>query len=90
MIYRGYCDYTYYTCQRTQHKTPIEDMRWDNGLLVWKPYADRDINGSFELAMSKQASLDRQELNPDPKLLNPVDVLQQIEHVSARAGEGRF
>jgi hypothetical protein len=90
MIWRGYLDHTYFTCQRTQHKTPISLMRWDNGLLVWKDYADRDVNGSFEFKISKEASLDRQELTPDVKLINPVDISMQIEHVSARAGEGYF
>jgi len=62
-------------------------MSWDSGLLVCRPRCkDRDVNGSFEYAESREASRDRQELVPDVKLYNPTDVLQQIEHVSARAG----
>lgn len=92
MIWRGYCDWTYTTCARCQRKVPIEECSWDAGLLVCKVYncKDRDVNGSFEFEMSRQCSIDRQELTPDPKLVNPVDVLSQIEHVSARAGEGLF
>lgn len=88
MIWRGYCDYTYTTCSRCQRKVPIELCRWDAGLLVCTVYecADRDINGSFEWKISQEASRDRQELTPDPKLIRPTDVLLQIEHVSARAG----
>jgi len=88
MIWRGYLDYTYTTCDRCQRKVPIEDCSWDAGLLVCKVYncKDRDVNGSFEYAMAKQCSIDTRELTPDPKLVNPTDVLFQVEHVSARAG----
>ena len=91
MIWRGYNDYTYYTCMRCQQKYPMEMMSWDAGLLVCIPRCkDRDVNGSFEFEMARQCSIDRKELTPDPKLVSPTDVLFQIEHVSARAGEGLF
>lgn len=86
MIWRGYCDYTYFTCQRTQQKWPIEDMSWDNGLLVCNHAKDRAINGSLEFAWAKEASKDRQELVPDPKLIQPVDPRTQIETLPASSG----
>lgn len=89
MIWRGYNEYTYYTCQRCQRKMPISLMRWDNGLLVCKTNdcVDRLINGTFEFAYTKEASRDRQELHPDETLLHPTDVTLQIQRVAASAGK---
>lgn len=87
-LWRSYCEVTYTTCMRCERKVPIEDCEWDNGYLVCKMYGckDRDVNGSFEFATAQEASRDRQELVPDPKLIHPEDVLPQIQHISARAG----
>lgn len=77
---------------RCQHKAPIDKMEWDGGRLVCARgngiycQADRSINGSLELRWAREVSRERQELVPEPKLINPVDVAQQIEHVSASAG----
>jgi len=87
VIWRSYCEVTYFTCNRCQQKWPLSQAGWDSGLLVCRPRCkDRDINGSFEYAESREASRDTHELEPDVKLYNPTDVLQQIEHVSARCG----
>lgn len=88
MIWRGYLEFTYWTCQRCQRKVPLSMCHWDAGLLVCNVYGcqDRDINGSFELREAREISKDRRELVPDPKTYNPTDVLSQMEHVSARAG----
>jgi hypothetical protein len=88
MIWRGYNEYVYTTCSRCQRKVPIGECVWDNGLLVCKVYdcADRLINGSFEYAYTQEASRDRQELNPDDKLIHPEDVTLQIQRVAASAG----
>lgn len=87
MIWRGYEEYTYWTCQRCQQKYPISMMAWDAGLLVCVPRCkDQAINGSFEYRSAKECSRDRQELVPDPKLLQPTDVTLQIETISAAAG----
>ena len=87
-LWRSFCEETYTTCQRCQRKVPISDCVWDAGLLVDRMYgcADRNVNGAFEVAVSKEASRDRQELVPDPKLVHPDDVSLQIEHISASAG----
>lgn len=87
MIWRGYCDFTYFTCQRCQQKYPIEMMEWDNGLLVCEERCqDRAVNGAAENAWAKAASQDRQELVPDPKLIHPVDPMTQVETIPASAG----
>lgn len=87
MIWRGHCDYVYYTCQRCQQKWPIEDMSWDNGLLVCNERCvDGSINGALEYNWAIEAGKDRQELVPDPKLINPVDPRTQINTLPASSG----
>lgn len=87
MIWRGFCTYTYFTCMRCQQKFPVEQMSWDNGLLVCNERCkDHAINGSFEYRMQREASQDRQELVPDPKIVQPVDPLTQIDTLPATAG----
>ena len=88
MILRGYCEFTYHTCQRCQRKVPLSECEWDGGLLVCRTYGCKDgaINGSLELRWAREASQDRNELVPDPKLINPVDPLVQLETISASAG----
>lgn len=82
----------YFTCGRCQHKVPIDKMQWDNGLLVCAQTeglyckADGAINGSLELRWAREVSRDRQELVPEPKLINPVDPAQQLETIPATSG----
>lgn len=83
---RNYCSVTYTTCQLSQRKAPIEECVWIGGFLVWKEYADRNVNGAFEYAVAREASMDRQELVPDPKLIHPKDILLDITNISASAG----
>lgn len=86
MIWRGYMDYVYGTCQRTNRKWPLSDMSWDNGLLVCNDVKDRVVFGAIELAWAREASRDRQELVPDPKLIHPVDPLTQMNTLPASSG----
>jgi hypothetical protein len=88
LIWRGYCDYVYTQCARCERKVPISDCSWCNGILVCHIYGcfDRAINGSFELRTAREASRDRQELTPDPKLVNPIDPILQLENVPSSAG----
>ncbi len=90
MRWRGFGDYTYTTCARCQRKVPIADCAWDAGLLVCTDSLygckDKAINGSFEFREAREASRDRQELVPDPKLIHPVDVSSQLENLPASAG----
>jgi len=71
---------------RTGRKWPIADMSWDNGLLVCNDEKDGAINGSFEFRMTREVSRDREELVPDPKLINPVDPFSQLDTLPASAG----
>jgi hypothetical protein len=88
VIWRGYCEYVYTTCMRCNRKVPLSDCSWCDGLLVDHIYGcyDRVIDGSFELREAREASRDRNELQPDPKLINPIDPILQLENVPASAG----
>lgn len=85
-------DGPYFTCMRCQHKVPISKMQWDAGLLVCAKTdglycsADGSIRGALELRWAKEVGRDRQERTPEPKLINPVDVTQQIEAIPASSG----
>ncbi len=88
MIWRGYNDYVYTQCMRCERKIPLSDCNWCDGLLVCHFYGcyDRVIDGSFELREAREASRDRNELQPDPKLVNPIDPILQLENVPSSAG----
>jgi len=90
MIWRGYMEYTYVTCARCERKVPVEMCEWDAGLLVCtnEVYGCKDvsINGALELRWAREVVLDRQELVPDPKMVNPVDVASQMENIPASSG----
>lgn len=86
MIWRGAGEYVYGTSMRSNYKWPLEDMSWDDGLLVCNWEKDGAINGSFEFRTAIEASRDRRELVPDPKLINPTDPSQQLFGLSASAG----
>ena len=74
---------------RCQRKVELSDCSWNAGLLVCHQYGcyDRNVNGAFEMEEAKQASTDKQELVPDPKLIHPNDILEDLNHISASAGE---
>ena len=87
MIWRSYLESTYFTCMRCQQKWPIDDMDWDNGLLVCRERCkDHAINGSLEYNWAIEAQKDRNELVPDPKLIHPVDPLSQLPTLPASSG----
>lgn len=86
MIWRGFMDHTYSTCARTNRKWPLSDMSWDNGLLVCNDVKDGVVLGAIELAWAREASKDRQELVPDPKLIHPVDPWTQLNELPASSG----
>jgi hypothetical protein len=71
---------------RSNRKWPLEDMSWDNGLLVANCEADHAINGSLEYNWAVEAQKDRQELTPDPKIIHPVDPRTQINTLPASSG----
>lgn len=87
MRWRGFMDFVYGTCGRCNRKTPLADMSWDNGLLVCNDICkDGVVVGAVEYAQAKEASRDRQELVPDPKLIHPIDPQTQIESLPASSG----
>ncbi len=88
MIWRGYCDYVYSTCQRCGRKVPLSEMKWQDGKLVCYTYndVDRNVNGAFEMAIANVTSQNRHELEPEPKLVTPSDPFGDIQQISASAG----
>lgn len=89
MIQRHDCEVVYATCQRCWRKVPLSEMTWRDGLLVCYLYSDvdRNVNGAFEMAVANVTSQNRNELEPDPKLVTPTDVYGDIQRISASAGE---
>lgn len=88
MFFRGYAENVYVTCGRCQRRVPIAECEWDAGILVCKIFRcrDRSMNGALEYRWAREASRDRQELTPDPKLINPVDISMQLENIPASSG----
>lgn len=60
---------------RCGYRQPLSMMVWQNGLLVCNPTdcVDTAIVGTFELNVARAVSVYRHELEPDPKLVNPIE-----------------
>jgi hypothetical protein len=86
VIWRGYMEHIYFTSMRSNYKWPIEDMSWDNGLLVCNWEKDGSINGALEYNWAVEAAKDRNELVPAPKLIHPIDPRMQINTLPASSG----
>ncbi len=90
MILREEGPYT--TCQRCEHKVPIEKTEWDFGRLVCAKTsglycsADGKVQGSLELKWAREASIWKGEREPEQKLVNPADPGAQLEIVPASSG----
>lgn len=73
-LWRAQRSNVYHTCQRCGRRQPLSKMQWQNGLLLcfvsgcW----DKAIVGSRDLAVTRQVSVWRHELEPDAKLTAPV------------------
>jgi hypothetical protein len=65
----------YEVCQRCGATQPLSEMRWQNGILVCYTYkcVDTAIIGKRDIDVSRAISVYRHELEPDRKLINPVD-----------------
>lgn len=65
----------YHICARCGTRQQLDKMVWQNGKLFCKPEncVDTAIQGSRDLNVARQVSINRHELEPDPKLVNPVD-----------------
>jgi len=64
----------YYTCARCGCTQPLAEMRWQNGQLYCFTYncVDTAIIGSRDLNVARAVAIDRKELQPDPKLVEPI------------------
>jgi len=74
-LWRGNRTYVYYTCQRCSVRQPLSHMRWQNGILVCydNKCVDTAIVGKRDIDVSRAIAVYRHELEPDPKLVTPVD-----------------
>ena len=76
----------YHTCARCGCYQPLGEMRWQNGILVCHTYKCVDggispIIGSRDLNVARQVAIYRHELEPDRKLVSPVDRKNDQEEV---------
>jgi hypothetical protein len=65
----------YAYCQRCGFRQMLSEMRWQNGVLVCynTNCVDTAIIGSRDIAVSRAVAIDRHELEPDRKLIEPAD-----------------
>lgn len=65
----------YFVCQRCGSTQPLSEMRWQNGLLLCNQYrcVDTAIIGKRDIDVARAISVYRHELEPDPKLVTPID-----------------
>lgn len=73
-LYRSQRTNVYHECQRCGTRQPLANMQWQNGILICNQNncVDTAIVGSRDLAVARAVSVWRHELEPDPKLVNPV------------------
>jgi hypothetical protein len=62
---------------------PLSEMSWQYGLLVcqWSDCIDTAVIGSRDLAVARAMTVDRKELQPDPKLYNVKDPAADLNTV---------
>lgn len=65
----------YHECQRCGWRQPLTQMRWQNGLLVCTQNrcVDTAIIGKRDIDVARAVAVYRHELEPDPKLVSPVE-----------------
>ncbi len=65
----------YYTCQRCGFRQPLSQMRWQNGILVCQGTncIDKAIIGKRDIDVARAVAINRHELEPDPKLTQPIE-----------------
>ncbi len=74
-LWRNQHSAIYHICQRCGLRQKLADMRWQNGVLVCynSNCVDTAIIGSRDINVARQVQVWRHELEPDKKLVNPVD-----------------
>ena len=74
-LWRNQHAHVYFICQRCGFRQPLSHMRWQNGLLVCQDTncVDKAILGKRDVDVDRALSIDRHELEPDPKLTTPIE-----------------
>ena len=74
-LWRSQLKNVYFTCQRCGVRQPLSLMKWQNGILVCIPSGcvDKEIVGQQELKVAQQVGIDRHEMEPDRKLVSPIE-----------------
>ena len=82
-LWRGDREYVYHICSRCNRRMPLSEMSWQYGLLVcqWSDCIDTAVIGSRDLAVARAMTVDRKELQPDPKLYNVKDPAADLNTV---------
>lgn len=64
----------YHECARCGVRFPLSQLQWQNGQLFCSPNRciDTALQGSRDLKVARQLSIDRKEMQPDQKLTNPT------------------
>lgn len=75
MLWRSQRTNVYRECQRCGVRQPLSKMRWQNGILVCSVNncVDTAIIGSRDINVARAVGINRHELEPDPKLTQPID-----------------
>lgn len=69
----------YHVDMRTGWVEPLAEMTWDNGILTKRK--DTRIIGSRDIAVARAVAINRHELEPDYKLVEPVSRVNEQEDV---------
>jgi hypothetical protein len=74
-LWRAQRTNVYHRCQRCDTRQPFSKLKWQNGILVCttENCVDTHIIGSRDIAVARALAVYRHELEPDPKLVNPVE-----------------
>jgi hypothetical protein len=74
-LWRSQQKNVYHTCGRCGFRQPLSKMIWQNGILVCSvtQCIDKAIVGSRDLNVSRAIAVNRHELEPDTKLINPIE-----------------
>jgi len=72
-LWRSQLTNVYHYCSRCGFRQPLSMMRWQNGQLFCSPTdcLDTAVVGTRDLAVARELSIDRRELEADPKLTTP-------------------
>lgn len=74
-LYRGIRQNVYHHCGICGTRQKLDDMVWQNGVLRCSANrcVSKAIVGSRDINVAREIAIDRHELEPHDKLVNPVD-----------------